>query len=140
MLRGMAAAAMALLAAAVPISAKADVSVHISTRSQTMDVYVDGMHYYTWAVSTGRGGYRTPRGVYRARRLERVWYSSKYDDAPMPYSIFFSGGYAIHGTPHTRYLGRPVSHGCVHLAPGHARELFSLVSSHGMSRTRIAVY
>ncbi len=140
MLRVMAAAAMALFAIAVPMAAKADVSVQINTGSQTMNVFVDGMHYYSWPVSTGRKGYRTPRGSYRAHRLERVWYSKKYDDAPMPYSIFFRGGYAIHGTQHTQFLGRPASHGCVRLAPGHARQLYSLVSSHGMGRTRISVY
>jgi len=140
MLRVMAAAAMALFVIAVPMTAKADVSVQIDTRSQTMNVFVDGMHYYSWPVSTGRRGYYTPRGTYRAHRLERVWYSRKYDDAPMPYSIFFRGGYAIHGTQHTQFLGRPASHGCVRLAPGNARQLYALVSSHGMSRTRISVY
>lgn len=89
MLRVMAAAAMALFVIAVPMTAKADVYVQISTGSQTMNVFVDGMHYYSWPVSTGRRGYYTPRGTYRAHRLERVWYSRKYDDAPMPYSIFF---------------------------------------------------
>lgn len=140
MFRGFAAAVAALFVFAAPMTAQADVAVRISTGSQTMHVFVDGMHYYSWPVSTGRRGYSTPRGSYRAKRLERTWYSRKYDDAPMPYSIFFTGGYAIHGTQHVRYLGRPASHGCVRLAPSHARELFSLVSSHGMSRTRISVH
>jgi len=43
-------------------------------------------------------GYRTPNGSYRPERLERQWYSRKYDWSPMPHSIFFSGGYAIHGS------------------------------------------
>ncbi|MGE0053887.1 MAG: L,D-transpeptidase [Hyphomicrobium sp.] len=141
MLRGLTAAAvMGLSMLAVPVAAKADVAVQISTSSQTMDVFVDGMHYYSWPVSTGRRGYSTPHGRYGAKRMERMWYSSKYDSAPMPYSIFFRGGYAIHATQHTQYLGRPASHGCVRLAPSHARQLYSLVSSHGMRRTRISVH
>lgn len=128
------------LAVLAPAAAMAGVKVEVAVASQTMDVYVDGSHYYSWPVSTGRRGYETPRGSYRARRLERTWYSSKYDDAPMPHSIFFRGGYAIHGTSHTRQLGRRASHGCIRLAPSHARQLFSLVSAHGMRATRISIY
>ena len=44
-----------------------------------------------------------------------MWYSRKYDMSPMPYSVFFRGGYAIHGTGYVKQLGRPASHGCVRL-------------------------
>jgi lipoprotein-anchoring transpeptidase ErfK/SrfK len=104
-----------------------------------MSVYVDGAYYATWLVSTARRGYRTPVGSFRPSRLERVWRSSRYDDAPMPYSIFFAGGFAIHGTMATGSLGRPVSHGCIRLHPAHASELFELVSSHGRRETRIVI-
>jgi lipoprotein-anchoring transpeptidase ErfK/SrfK len=53
-------------------------------------------------------------------------YSKKYDNAPMPHSIFFSGGYAIHATPHVGNLGRPASHGCVRLHPEHAAQLYTM--------------
>jgi hypothetical protein len=49
----------------------------------------------------------------------------------MPHSIFFLGGYAIHGTYSTAQLGRPASHGCVRLAPGNAAALFAMVKSEG---------
>ncbi|MEQ1714697.1 MAG: L,D-transpeptidase [Hyphomicrobium sp.] len=126
--------------AVVPGTARADVAVEIDVGGQSMDVFVNGVHRYSWPVSTGRSGYATPTGSFRAKRMEREWYSSKYDDAPMPYSIFFTGGYAIHGTSHTRWLGQRASHGCVRLAPGNAARLFSLVAGHGLSRTRISVY
>ena len=58
-----------------------------------------------WTVSTGRDGYTTPSGSFRAIRLEEVYYSKKYDDAPMPNAVFFYGGYAIHGTFEERRLG-----------------------------------
>ena len=51
-----------------------------------------------WAVSTGRAGYGTPSGTYRPQRMERSWFSKLYYNSPMPYSIFFHGGYAIHGS------------------------------------------
>ncbi|MEI9805701.1 MAG: L,D-transpeptidase [Pseudolabrys sp.] len=73
-----------------------------------MTVTIDGAPTYRWAVSTGRSGYDTPSGSFRAIRLERVYYSKKFDDAPMPNSVFFYGGYAIHGTYEEAKLGNPV--------------------------------
>jgi L,D-transpeptidase catalytic domain len=58
-------------------------------------------------------------------------YSRKYDMSPMPYSIFFRGGYAIHGSYATGAPGRPASHGCVRLAPGNAAVLYQLVQAEG---------
>lgn len=118
--------------------AKVRVSVDIS--SQRMHVYVNGALRHTWRVSTGRGKYRTPTGTYSPKRLERSWYSRKYNGAPMPHSIFFRGGYAIHGTNHYKALGRPASHGCVRLSRRNAARLFSLVRRYGPRRTRISLH
>jgi hypothetical protein len=104
-----------------------------------MDVSINGAPAYHWTVSTGRPGYDTPAGSFRAIRLERVYFSKKYDDAPMPNAVFFYGGYAIHGTLEEKRLGSPVSHGCVRLARPNAATLFALVQQHGMHRTRIVV-
>ena len=57
----------------------------------------------------------------------------------MPYSVFFHGGYAIHGTTEIRSLGRPASHGCVRLHTNNAARLFELVQRHGKDDTRISV-
>jgi lipoprotein-anchoring transpeptidase ErfK/SrfK len=117
----------------------ADVAVRIELSRQTMNVKVDGIHYATWTVSTARPGYRTPIGSYKPYLLDRMHYSALYDYTPMPYSIFFLRGYAIHGTTEIRNLGRPVSHGCVRLRPDDARALFDLVGSHGLQNTSISV-
>ncbi|WP_424361335.1 L,D-transpeptidase [Methylocystis parvus] len=120
-----------LLAATFAASeAAAKVRIHIDLSRQRMHV-ASSEGSYSWPVSTARPGYRTPRGVFSARALKRMHYSSKYDDAPMPHSIFFSGGYAIHGTYATGSLGRPVSHGCVRLSPGHAALLYGMVKREG---------
>ena len=113
--------------------------VNVDVGGQNMQVYVDGKLAHRWSISTGRDGYDTPGGTYRPQRLEREYYSKKYDNAPMPHAIFFSGGYAIHGTNDTRRLGRTASHGCIRLAPGNAARLFSLVQDHGAGRTRIVI-
>ena len=103
-----------------------------------MSVVVDGRERYRWPVSTGRDG-GPPSGAYQPERMERQWYSRKYDWSPMPHAIFFHKGYAIHGTGYVSRLGQPASHGCVRLHPSHAAELFALVRSQGMGRTRIVV-
>ncbi|MGE5368470.1 MAG: L,D-transpeptidase [Chloroflexota bacterium] len=120
----------AVVAFLVPAIASAKVRIHIDLGSQRMHV-TSASGSYSWPVSTARRGYRTPRGVFAARGLQRMHYSSKYDNSPMPHSIFFSGGYAIHGTYATGSLGRPVSHGCVRLSPGHAAMLYDMVRREG---------
>jgi lipoprotein-anchoring transpeptidase ErfK/SrfK len=137
--RLVAAGLAALFALIASVPAFADVRIRIDKSSQTMTVAVDGWSQYQWPVSTAKRGYYTPTGTWRPFRLERSWYSRKYDNAPMPHSIFFTGGYAIHGTVHVSQLGRPASRGCIRLHPSHARELFALVSQHGMGRTRITI-
>jgi len=128
---------LALLGLSSPASAGLVVRIDIS--KQSMTVSENGAVAYSWKVSTGRKGYRTPSGSYRPTRMHRMWYSRKYDNSPMPHSIFFRGGYAIHGTNYIKSLGRPASHGCVRLHPSHARTLYSLVRAHGRGNTRIIV-
>ena len=105
-----------------------------------MLVTVDGRLRHTWAVSTGRARYVTPSGVFRPLRLAEEHYSKEWDDAPMPYSIFFtSRGHAIHASNDTRRLGRRASHGCVRLAPAKAAALFALVRSVGAGATKVTI-
>src|SRR5687767_10198778 len=117
----------ALVLAFATTAASAGVVARINISNQTMTVSEDGNVLYSWAVSTGRGSYRTPRGTFRPIRMHKMWYSQKYDNSPMPYSIFFHRGYAIHGTDYVNRLGRPASHGCVRLHPRHAKTLYNLV-------------
>ena len=120
-------------------NAQAHVVVHVDKSSQRMTVSVDGEQRYSFVVSTARAGYSTPNGVYHPERLERTWFSKRYYNSPMPHSIFFHGGYAIHGTYDIARLGGPASHGCVRLDPGHAAILFGLVEREGMRNTTIVV-
>jgi hypothetical protein len=110
--------------------AYAHVVITVNKSAQRLSVAVDGRPLYDWPVSTARWGYRTPNGIYRPQRLARRWYSRKYDWSPMPYSIFFDGGYAIHGSYEVSRIGRPASHGCIRLHPAHAAVLFALVEAH----------
>jgi hypothetical protein len=111
-------------------SAQALVRIHIDLSAQRMQVEADNGSY-SWPISTAASGYVTPRGSFAPTSLQRMHYSHKYHMSPMPYSIFFLGGYAIHGTYETSHLGRPASHGCVRLSPDHAAALFHMVQVEG---------
>lgn len=120
--------------------ALADVVVNIDKSSQRMSVSVNGQPRYTWPVSTGRSGYGTPSGVFAPQMMARRWFSRKYYNSPMPHSIFFYHGFAIHGTTELRRLGGPASHGCVRLHPSNAATLYALVERNGRGNTRIEIY
>ncbi|WP_114009025.1 L,D-transpeptidase [Cohaesibacter intestini] len=138
----MACLALALALTFQPRSAEAKsrgVHVTIDISSQKMFVTVNGKRRHTWTVSTARRGYRTPIGKFRPTRMHRRYYSKRYRGAPMPHSIFFYRGYAIHGTNAIKRLGRPASHGCIRLHPDNARTLFDLVRRNGPRNTRIAI-
>ncbi len=128
---------VALLIGTVPAAAKVVVTIDKST--QHMSISVDGTPRYNFVVSTGRAGYGTPNGTYHPERLARTWFSKKYYNSPMPHSIFFHGGYAIHGSYEISRLGGPASHGCVRLHPSNAATLYALVQSEGASNTTIVV-
>lgn len=119
--------------------AEARVVVSVDKSTQRMSVAVDGFTRYVWNVSTGRENFSTPTGVFRPEVLERVHFSRKYYDSPMPYSIFFHRGYAIHGSYEISRLGGPASHGCIRLHPQNAATLFSIVRQHGAAATTILV-
>ena len=116
-----------------------EVDIYVDVSNQTMTVDVDGWTYGRWKVSTARDGYYTPRGTWRPFMMTKMHYSKKYDNSPMPNSIFFLGGYAIHATYYINQLGRPASHGCIRLHPQNAAKLYALVQKHGMKSTRITI-
>ena len=112
-------------------TARASVDIQVDLSSQTMTVTSDSGGSYVWPVSTARKGFVTPRGTYAVQSLETMHYSHKYNNAPMPHSIFFRGGYAIHGTYETGDLGHAASHGCIRLSPHHAAMLYGMVQQEG---------
>jgi lipoprotein-anchoring transpeptidase ErfK/SrfK len=131
--------AIALVFWASAAAQAAQLVARIDVSSQVMTVSYGGEVLHSWAVSTGRAGYYTPRGAYRPQRLAAMWRSKKYNNAPMPYSVFFTGGYAVHGTSHVKALGRPASHGCVRLQTKNAARFYSLVQQVGRKNTRIVI-
>lgn len=113
--------------------------VIVSLAAQEMWVLLDGWLGAVWPVSTARAGKRTPTGSWSPNFLSRNHRSSLYGGAPMPFSIFFHGNYAIHGTTEVDKLGRPASAGCVRLAPENAKILFERVRADGLRSMRIRI-
>ena len=125
---------------AKPEPPKPTLHVAIDLTSQKMTVTENGGASYKWTISSGRTGYLTPKGTFRPVWMSKMWYSRKYDYAPMPHAIFFHGGAAIHGTDSVYALGRPASHGCVRLSPSNAAALYRMVTKHGKQKTQITVF
>ena len=136
-LAGLLALSLLPFSSASAFAAKLIAKVDIS--SQTMVVTHNGRVKYKWPVSTGRKGYSTPTGTWSAQWLSRHHRSRKYNNAPMPYAVFYHRGYAVHATYDTKRLGRVASHGCVRLAPENAAKFFKLVQKTGNKNTRIVI-
>jgi lipoprotein-anchoring transpeptidase ErfK/SrfK len=138
---GAAAMAVALGLGRTPACA-ATLTVTVNLAAQRMLVAADGEPLYVWPVSTARAGYVTARGRFHPIWLDANHRSHRYDNVPMPHSIFFHGGEAIHGTygrTEVRHLGHRASHGCIRLRPDHAATLFRMVEEVGRARTWIIV-
>lgn len=133
------ATALAVWAASAAAAVAAELTVTIDLSDQRMIVARGGEALHVWPVSTARDGKCTPVGTYRPVLLKRMHYSTLYDGAPMPHSIFFSGNYAIHGTTQTERLGTPASAGCVRLHPDNAETLFGYVREVGKAATDIVI-
>ena len=121
-------------------AAHADLRIEIDKTAQRMTVMVDGHEIYKWTVATGGIDYDTPNGVFKPFRMDIDHHSDEWDNAPMPYAIFFTQtGNAIHGTYEQRSLGHAVSHGCIRLSLGNAASLWGLVKRQKMTNTTVMV-
>jgi lipoprotein-anchoring transpeptidase ErfK/SrfK len=121
-------------------AAQAKVAITVDKSAQLMTVAVDGVERYQWPVSSGNPSHETPNGTFRTFRMEEDHYSKEFDDAPMPHSIFFTKiGHAIHGTDSEKWLGTPVSHGCVRLSRANATTLYALVEKEGVLNTTVTL-
>jgi lipoprotein-anchoring transpeptidase ErfK/SrfK len=71
-------------------------------------------------ITHGRAGWRTPAGTFRVGWKDIDHKSSIFDNAPMPYSVFFNGGIAFHEGSLTEQ-----SHGCIHLSRAAAKSYYN---------------
>jgi lipoprotein-anchoring transpeptidase ErfK/SrfK len=70
-------------------------------------------------ITSGRPGHLTPTGTFRVQFKDINHKSHEFNDAPMPYSVFFNSGIAFHqGSLKVK------SHGCIHLSAAAAKMYF----------------
>lgn len=136
----MPAAPTAKPAVAAPAKPQTTLAIDIDLSRQRMTLTESGQLVGSWAISSGREGYRSPTGTFRPLWSSKMWFSKKYDNAPMPNAVFFSGGVAMHATQATGMLGQPASHGCIRQSPTNAATTYRLVAKHGNSHTKITVH
>ena len=104
-----------------------------------MYVYENGLLAHQWPVSTARSGKVTPKGSWTANWLSKYHKSSRFNNAPMPFAIFYDGNYAVHGTNQISKIGTPASAGCIRLHPQNAEILFNKVKLVGLDQAIISV-
>jgi lipoprotein-anchoring transpeptidase ErfK/SrfK len=94
----------------------------------------EGTLINAWLVRGGASDHQTRTGDFRVYYRDIDHVSSLYN-SPMPYSQFFSGGEAFHGsaTMIDPFTGH--SHGCINLYNEDARQLWNLTS-----KVRLAVH
>jgi lipoprotein-anchoring transpeptidase ErfK/SrfK len=98
----------------------------VNVRTQRAILYRNGVPIGATTVSTGKPGHETPTGVFTVLQKQIEHYSSKYDNAPMPYMQRLTwGGVALHAGS---LPGRPASHGCIRLPRGFAQLLYKVTT------------
>lgn len=116
--------------------------------SQRMYLYINGSLSGSWAVSTGISGYGTPNfDKHPNGRIYDRYSSNKFPGGDynglgnMPYAVFISGGFALHGTPRGNWskLGTRASHGCIRMHPDNAYTFNRLVRGYGIRNVWITV-
>jgi lipoprotein-anchoring transpeptidase ErfK/SrfK len=81
-------------------------------------------------VSTGKKSTPTPTGVFKiyTKLVKTRMKGEDYDIPNVPHTMYYQGGYGIHGAFWHNNFGTPVSHGCVNVAPNHAKRIFNWAS------------
>jgi hypothetical protein len=89
-------------------------------------LYQGGRLHNSWLVRGGGYDTQTRTGDFEVQWRSENHRSRTFDGAPMPYSQFFSGGQALHGSRNMMnpFVGH--SHGCVNFWVEDARQLWNL--------------
>lgn len=104
--------------------------IEVNVTTQRLVAWEGNAPVYAVIVSTGTDKHPTLTGTFAIEDKLRVtrMQGDDYDVPDVPYTMYYDGGYAIHGAYWHRNFGTPVSHGCVNVAVDHARWLFNWAS------------
>jgi hypothetical protein len=112
--------------------------IDVDLEHQTLVAFEGKTPVYTTRISSGRRvpwdpehDRPTPTGTYRIyeKHISATMDGDVASDGPysiedVPWVMYFSGSYALHGTFWHNLFGTTRSHGCVNMAPIDAREIF----------------
>jgi L,D-transpeptidase catalytic domain len=108
--------------AGIPCGAGVDACIDLSA-NQTWLLKDGAVTYGPAKITSGRAGYRTPPGTFKVGWKDIDHKSSEFNDAPMPFSVFFNGGIAFHqGSLSVE------SHGCIHLSRAAAETYYNALA------------
>jgi len=106
-------------------------------RRHQLSLYRAGEMVNSWLVRGGSYSAKTRRGSFPVYWRNIDHRSGQFGGAPMPYSQFFSGGQALHGSRNMMDPFEGHSHGCVNMYVEDARQLWRLTSD---KKLRVHVY
>lgn len=98
--------------------------VDVSLSAQVLTCFDGGKAQFSSLVSTGISRYPTPTGNFHiysktpSCRMQHFYgpgNPDNYDLPNVPWAMFFTGPYSLHGTYWHSNFGTPMSHGCVNL-------------------------
>ncbi len=101
--------------------------IEVDLSAQRLTAWNGGKRVRSFNISTGKRRTPTIRGSFaiqskfRSARMR----GEGYNVPNVPYVMYFSGGYALHGAYWHNNFGTPVSHGCVNMRVSSARWLYN---------------
>ncbi len=100
--------------------------IEVNLTAQQVTAWQGDVPVFTFAASTGLPNTPTVTGKYHIYwKLEKALMTGPgYYLPEVPYTMYFYGGYGLHGTYWHNNFGQPMSHGCVNLETGNAQKLF----------------
>jgi hypothetical protein len=106
---------------AAPATGKLVITVDLEAR--VISAFRDGHEIGTAVALLGTQQHPTPLGTFPVLSKSREHFSRKYNNAPMPYSLWLTNtGIAIHGSP---VMNGYASHGCIGVPDEFAAKLFA---------------
>ena len=100
--------------------------IEVNLSRQSLTAWQNGKAVLRSAISSGVRAHPTRPGtfhIYAKYRSTRMT-GPDYDLPNVPYTMYYSGSFALHGTYWHHNFGHPMSHGCVNLPTGKAAWLF----------------
>jgi len=104
--------------------------IQVNLSTQRLIAWEGGKPVYAVTVSTGKKSTPTRVGSFKIQSKHKIarMRGRDYDVPNVPYTMYYQGNYGIHGAYWHKKFGTPVSHGCINVAPNHAKWLFDWAS------------